>query len=271
MPLSRSHCRWLLVFCLLGPLCGSAAPTLTVAAGIDPAPWDRLLRKYVDERGLVAYAGWKSEAADLKALDDYLGRLAAVPTEPAKGDEEIAALINAYNAFTIRWILSNYPTESIRKLDNSWGQARWVVGGRTVSLDEIEHRNLRPLYGWRVHATIVCAARSCPPLQNTAFTAENLPRLTERAYRTWLARNDLNRYDPVARRLELSPIFKWFKEDFTGSGEPARIMADWGPAGLRPVFAREDLSIGYLDYHWGLNDQAGLGRDYGQSLWDRLR
>ncbi|MDE3084898.1 MAG: DUF547 domain-containing protein, partial [Verrucomicrobiota bacterium] len=141
----------------------AAAPTVEVPAGIDHAPWDTLLKKYVNDRGLVAYGPWKANAADLKTLDDYLARFAAPARPAASGNEEIASLINAYNAFTIRWILTNYPTESIRELDDSWGKARWNVGGRTVSLNEIEHKNLRPLYGWRVHATIVCAARSCPP------------------------------------------------------------------------------------------------------------
>lgn len=263
-------CSLLLGFLLLGPVRGSAAPTVTVAAGIDPAPWDALLKKYVDDRGLVAYAKWKANDADLRALDDYLARFAAPPSQAAKGDDEVASLINAYNAFTIRWILTNFPTESIRALDDSWGKARWQVGGRTVSLEEIEHKNLRPIHGWRVHAAIVCAARSCPPLQNTAFTTENLSRLTEQAYRAWLARDDLNHYDPASGRVAISPIFKWFKDDFTGEAQISRLLAQWGPEELRPFFKKGDFKTDYLDYHWGLNDQGGLGKDYTQSLWKRF-
>ena len=269
---SRHFFRGALLLALwgLGIVQMVAAPTVSVAAGIDHATWDTLLGKYVDARGLVAYAKWKADAADLKALDDYLARFAAAPATAAKGDEEIAAFINVYNAITIRWILTNYPTESIRTLDNSWSKARWTVGGRTVSLDEIEHKNLRPLYGWKVHATIVCAARSCPPLQNTAFTAANVAALTERAYRAWLARSDLNRFDPVAKRAEVSSIFKWFKDDFNGAGEILRLLAQWGPDKFKSFFQQGDFKIDYMDYHWGLNDQGGLGKDYSPSLWGRL-
>lgn len=269
---SRIFCRCILLLALLdlSAIRTIAAPTLTVAADIDHAAWDTLLGKYVDARGLVAYAKWKADAADVKALDDYLAHFAAAPGKAAGGDEEIAALINVYNAITIRWILTNYPTESIRALDNSWSKARWTVGGRTVSLDEIEHKNLRPLYGWKVHATIVCAARSCPPLQNTAFTAANLASLTERAYRAWLARSDLNHFDPGSNRAEISSIFKWFNDDFTGTGEIPRLLAQWGPDKFKSFFQKGDFKIDYLDYHWGLNDQAGLGRDYSPGLWSRL-
>jgi hypothetical protein len=140
---------------------------------------DELLRKHVNDQGLVAYATWKSNAADMSALDQFVNRYAAPARNPAQGVEEISALINADNACTIRWILQNYPTESIRDLDKSRAAARWKIGGRSVSLDEIEHKNLRSLYGWKTHATIGCAAHSCPPLRREAFTAANLDAWTD--------------------------------------------------------------------------------------------
>lgn len=247
---------------LLGGPPASAAPTAQVRAGIDHAPWDALLKKYVDERGLVGYARWRENAADQRALDDYLLQFAVLGGVAAAGDEEIASLINAYNAFTIRWILQNYPTESIRELDDSWSEPRWTVGGRAVSLDEIEHKNLRPLYGWRVHAAIVCAARSCPPLQRQAFTAANLRALTEAAYRAWLGRDDLNRYDAPAGRVQVSAIFKWFKDDFTGEAGLASLLARYGPERYHDFFVYGSFKVDYLDYNWGLNDQGGRGADY---------
>ena len=246
------------------------AADLNVPAGIDPAPWDALLKKYVDARGLVAYRQWKSSATDLKNLDDFIAAYAKTGEPVASGAEKIAALINAYNAITIRWILQNYPTESIRELDGSWDKARWNIGGATVSLDEIENKNLRPLYGWRVHATIVCAARSCPPLVNEAYTTPNLVTLTEQAYRGWLAREDLNQFDETAGAVRVSPIFKWFKSDFTGDGEPATVWEKFGPAKRQAFLARRNFSVDYLDYNWGLNDQGGRGRDYRPSIFKRL-
>lgn len=248
----------------------AAGPTLSVPADVDVDSWDRLLKAYVNEQGLVAYETWKNNAADLKTLDAFIAHYASSPEKPAKGTEEIAALINLYNAIAIRWILQNYPTESIRSLDDSFGGARWTVGGRAVSLDEIEHKNLRPLYGWKVHATIVCAARSCPPLQRDAYTAANLDALTAQAFRAWLGREDLNRFEPAAKRVALSPILKWFQGDFTGDGELPKMLARFGPEAHRAFLARGKFKVDYLDYNWGLNDQSGRGAHYRASLIDRV-
>ena len=247
-----------------------AAPTIRVPSGIDAAPWDALLKKHVNDRGLVAYEPWKNNPTDMAALDTFIGKFATATGKAAEGDAEIAALINAYNALTIRWILQNYPTESIRELDDSWGKARWQIGGRAVSLDEIEHKNLRPLYGWKVHATIVCAARSCPPLPREAYTETNLAALTGRAYRAWLGRDDLNRFDPGTKSVAVSPIFKWFKDDFAGAGALRQVLLEYGPAKSNDFIRRGDFSVGYLEYNWGLNDAGGRGADYRPSLFKRL-
>lgn len=260
----------LTAICFLAVGVMASAATVDVPAGIDPAPWDALLKKYVNDRGLVAYQAWKADAADLRKLDDFIAAYARAGGAPAAGAEQIAALINAYNAFTIRWILQNFPTESIRELDDSWTKARWTIGGRVVSLDEIENKNLRPLYGWKVHATIVCAARSCPPLQAEAYTAANLEALTERAYRAWLARNDLNQFDEAAGVARVSPIFKWFKSDFTGDGELAAVLERLAPTRDRVFLVGRNYKVEYLDYRWGLNDQSGRGTDYSPSLFKRL-
>lgn len=256
--------------CLLAGATVLTAGTIKVSAKINPTPWDTLLKKYVDPQGLVNYSQWKADATDIRKLDDFIAAYAKSDGPAASGEEEIAALINAYNAITIRWILQNYPTESIRELDGSWDKARWNIGGRTVSLDEIEHKNLRPLFGWRVHATIVCAARSCPPLLNEAYTAANLRSLTDRAYRVWLAREDLNQFDEASGVVRVSPIFKWFKSDFTGEGEPAVVFEKFGPANRRTFLAGRKFKVDYLDYNWGLNDQGKHGRDYSPGFFKRL-
>src|SRR5205823_12268294 len=84
-----------------------------VRSGINHDQFDRLLKKYVNEQGLVNYGAWKQNAADLAALDDYLMQFAAKIDNPAQASEKAASLANAYNAFVLRWIVSNYPTESI--------------------------------------------------------------------------------------------------------------------------------------------------------------
>jgi hypothetical protein len=250
----------------------ASAANVEVRAGLDHAEWSRLLRAYVDERGLVDYAGWKASRDGRDALDAYLRRLAAAPETPAGGADRAASLINAYNALTISWVLANYPTPSIRALPDSFTAARHALGGRRVSLDQIEHQALRPQVGYRVHAALVCAARSCPPLPREAFTAPALDRQLDAAMERWLARGDLNRFDAATGRASVSSIFRWFADDFDKAGGLARVLGRHGPPPARALAERRDLRVEHLDYDWALNDQrpaAAYGRL--RLFWDRVR
>jgi hypothetical protein len=241
-------------------LSAMAAP-VDVPRGIDHEPFEQLLKKFVDERGRVNYAAWKKSAADLKILRDYLAQFEK-DGPFAEGNEKTASLINAYNALTISWILENYPTPSIQSLKNSFNGARHNVGGRLVSLDEIEHDTLRPLAGFRAHAALVCAARSCPPLAREAFRADKLDAQLDERMRVWLAREDLNRFVPRENRAEISPIFRWFSDDFEKAGGVRNVLVQYGPEKFSE-FLQSDYKISHLSYHWGLNDQSKLGEDYG--------
>lgn len=218
-----------------------AAP-VEVPPGVDSAPLDALLAKYVNERGLVHYRAWNESAADRAALRDWLAKLTGTG---AAGDDQTATLINAYNALTIQWILDNYPVKTIKATPNPWGAKRHRVGDRLVSLDEIEHDTLRPRAGYRIHAVLVCAARSCPPLRNRAFTANGLDAQLDERFRVWLARQDLNSFDPAKGRAELSKIFSWYAKDFPDL--PA-ILRRYAPVA-------GDFKISYRGYNWSLNEQ----------------
>src|SRR5438552_13632817 len=243
-----------------------------VPAGIHHDEFDRLLKKYVNDRGLVNYGVWKKETADLSALDEYLRQFAAKTHAPAQGNEKAATLVNAYNALVIRWILSNYPTESIQQLKDSFSAKRNDMDGRKVALDDIEHGTLRPLIRYRAHAALVCAARSCPPLQHFAYTAEKFDEQGDTAYRAWLARQDLNKFLPKEQKVEISSIFKWFKPDFDEAGGTPKILGHYAPESVREFAASGNYDIKYLPYNWGLNDQGPHGRHYSQAqlLLDKI-
>src|SRR5262245_58387808 len=177
---------------------------VTVPPNVSHQAWGALLKKYVSDRGLVAYADWKKNQTDLAVLDSYLRQFAEKPQTPASANDAAASLINLYNATCIRWILTNYPVESIMGLKDSFGAKRHDIGGRKASLDDIEHGTLRPLLGYRVHAVLVCAARSCPPLQRFAYMPPQLDAQIDSAYRAWLAREDLNRFLPNQQKVEIS-------------------------------------------------------------------
>ncbi len=239
--------------------------TVAFPAGIHHEAWDALVKKYVNEKGLVAYAKWKANAADQKALADYLAQFGAKPEPAAKGDELAASGINAYNAFAIHTILENYPVESIHKISGVFENRAHLIGGKKVALNDIEHGTMRPLLGYRAHAALVCCARSCPPLRRFAYTAAGLDGQIEVAYTNWLAREDLNKYEPDKNQVEISSIFKWFKEDFEAAGGVPKILGMYGPLAQRPFLAKGGYKIENLPYHWGLNDQSALGKDYSKS------
>ena len=238
-----------LLFCLQVTALGVDVPS-----GIDHASYDRLLKKYVNGEGLVAYGKWKESAEDRKTLDDYVAQFSGKGAA-ANGSERHASLINAYNSLVLKWILDNYPTESIWALKSSFKTKRHQVGGTSVSLDDIENGALRPEFGYRTHAVLVCAARSCPPLQTSAYTAGQLDEQVARAYRAWLGRADLNEFSAEKNEASISSIFKWFKGDFEKGGGVKSVIAKYGPASAQTVMKKPDSKLTYKTYNWGLNDQ----------------
>jgi Protein of unknown function, DUF547 len=244
---------------------GQTGENVDVRSGIDHTEFDRLLKKYVNEQGLVNYGAWKENQEDLSTLDNYLKQFAAEIGNPAQGNEKAATLVNSYNAFMLQWILSHYPTESVWSLKDTFTAKRNEIGGREVSLDDIEHGTLRPLIGYRAHAVLVCAARSCPPLQRFAYTAEKFDEQDDQAFRAWLAREDLNKFLPSQKRVEISSVFKWFKSDFDKAAGISSILERYGPPSVREFAASAKYDIKYIPYNWGLNDQGPHGRNYSQA------
>jgi len=255
----------------LTPMLPAANP-VTVPSGLSHTAWNQLVQKYVDEKGLVAYGKWQADSADRQKLEDYLAQFAPAPEQPAQGNEAAASLINLYNALTVSVIFENYPLDSIQTLSKPFATKRLKVGGQMISLNDIEHNTLRPQIGYRAHSVLVCAARSCPPLQREAYGAENLDSRIADAYRAWLARPDLNEFLPAENAAKISSIFSWFEEDFVQAGGVRKILAEYGPADQKEFLSGKGYEISYLPYNWGLNDQGEEGRSYSRIrlLWDRI-
>jgi hypothetical protein len=229
---------------------------LFAAAALDHSVWDGLLSKYVTEQSRVDYSRWKQE--DIPALDRYLAQLAAPWPKPMPPGEEKAALLNAYNALTIRWILAHYPTPSIWKTKKPFSEARHTLNGAKVSLEMIETK-LRQMGDPRIHAALVCAARGCPPLRREAYRGDRIDAQLEANTRQWLANRDWNRFQPETRTAEVSMIFKWYAKDFQDNGVEG-FLAKYAPGGRGTL---EGVKMTYRKYHWGLNDSGKLGEDYG--------
>ena len=245
---------------------------VSVPHGVDHGKFDALLKKYVNDQGLVNYTAWKADADDVAALDAYLKEFAPKPGKPAEGSERAAALANAYNAGVLSWILQNYPTESVWETKDPFTAKRYTVGGEQVSLNDIENGALRPQIGLEAHSILVCAARSCPPLQKTAYTAAGFEGQNARAYRVWLDRPDLNEFDAAKKKVAISSIFKWYKEDFDKAGGVKKVLAEKAPEKDHAFLAGGDYDVSYLSYNWGLNDQGEHGHNYSKAnlIIDRI-
>ncbi|MFN4261652.1 MAG: DUF547 domain-containing protein [Gemmataceae bacterium] len=251
----------------VGKPCGeSNRPSL---AEVAHAPFTALLQKYVDDKGLVAYAKWKASVADTQALDDYLTRAGCVDLKkPAPKAAQVAFWVNVYNALTLKGILREYPIKSIRDRTsrlggyNIWKDLLLWVDNKTYSLDDIEHQILRKMSEPRVHAALVCGAKGCPPLSNKAYTATGLDaELTANGQR-FFARPDSFRADPGKREVHLTPLLKWYGQDFgPTTADQLRALRPLLPeSGATGLVDNPDVRVRFLDYDWGLNDQQPPSR-----------
>lgn len=227
--------------------------------------WNTLLGRYVNAQGFVDYKGWKASTGDMQLLDQYLAHLSRASTSAkATRAGQLAFWINAYNAVTVRGILREYPTSSIRNHTakligyNIWDDLLLNVGGQSYSLNQIEHELLRKMGEPRIHFAIVCASRGCPRLLNAAYTPDALDsQLTTNASAFFADPQNLS-YDKAQRSLKVSSILDWFGEDFGATqAEQIKRIAPYLPDDAsKDLAASGTARVGYLDYDWSLNDQA---------------
>jgi hypothetical protein len=232
---------------------------------ISHAAWNDLLGRYVDDAGFVNYRAWKASTADTAALDRYLDALShASAAARATGEGQLAFWINAYNAVTVKGILREYPTTSIRNHTakvfgyNVWEDLLLVVGGKTYSLSQIEHEVLRSMGEPRIHFAIVCASRGCPRLLNRAYTADRLEQQLSENARDFLAKSSNFQYDVGAKTIKISSIMDWFATDFgKTSAEQLKYLSPYLPDQVARKLASSGAArVSYLEYDWSLNDQA---------------
>lgn len=230
------------------------------ARAFDHAGFDALLRAHV-RAGLVDYDAFARDPRFERYLDD----LAAFDPASLPRADALAFWIDAYNAYTIALIVSHDERASIRNINRSFGLAlkgpwreRLVrVGGRTYSLDEVEHGIIRPRFAEpRIHFALVCAALGCPPLRSEAYRGEVLEAQLEEQTRRFLRdAPDRNRVDVARRRVELSRIFDWYGEDFGGSAAAiGRFVGRYFPPGPeRALLESGRFELSFTRYDWALN------------------
>jgi hypothetical protein len=257
------------------------APTLTLAAPkaelwsdwqahdpesslqVDHTPWDAFLATYLSLGPIgvnrLAYAAVTNK--DKAALDAYIKELAATPVSRLSKEEQLPYWINLYNALTVQVVLDHFPVASITDIDISpglfsfgpWDKKLLRIEGREVSLNDIEHRILRPIWkDPRLHYAVNCASLGCPNLREKAFTRENTEEMLDLG--AWEYVNHPRGVAVKKGKLVVSSIYHWFKEDFGGTGQG---VVDHLRRHASPQWQdRLEKFDGYDDHHydWTINE-----------------
>lgn len=196
-------------------------------ATVDHVDWDLILQRYVNTghpSGVYRFKYSSVSPKDHQALKNYLEKMQAVAVSGLNRQEQKAYWINLYNALTVDVILDHYPVKSIRDIDLSpgffsngpWDAKLLKIEGEDISLNDIEHRILRPVWkDNRIHYVVNCASLGCPNLQPQAFTPQNLEMLLEKAAREFINHSRGVSFD--RNRLQVSSIYFWFQKDFGDS------------------------------------------------------
>jgi len=239
----------------------------------DYADYAEVLKAYVDENGMVDYQQLKARPQRLSA---YVKAIATLPRPRYLTWDDrakIAFWLNAYNGLTLKAIIDNYPIKasflksriypknSIRQIPGIWDKIKFTVMGRQVLRVEFNEP--------RIHMAMVCAALGCPPLRNEPYLGSRLDEQLDDQTRNFLGHRQKLRIDRGKGLVYLSPIFKWFKNDFVRTGASAGNVGRHGKemSSVLSFIARYldeadgryvragDFKVKYLDYDWSLNEQ----------------
>jgi hypothetical protein len=181
-------------------------------------------------------------------------------------DQKKAFWINIYNAYT-QIILSKNP-DQYKKRSRFFGSRQIIIAGRRLSLDDIEHGILRhskikwslgyfnklfpssfekenrvEKLDYRIHFSLNCGAKSCPPI--AFYKPEQLNKQLDMATRVYLKGEA--EYKEAANDVYLPALMSWFRRDFGGKKKMNTLLTDLSiiPAGKNP-------SVHFKKYDWNL-------------------
>ncbi|MBS1912610.1 MAG: DUF547 domain-containing protein [Bacteroidetes bacterium] len=234
------------------------------------APYEHLLSKYVDQEGLVDYAGMRQDTA----LGRFVSMLStAVPSEMPSKRDQLAFWINTYNALTIKLIADNYPVSSITDIaggltgsvvpgaKSPWELTVVSIEGQRLTLKEIEDDYVKKLGDERVCFALHRASLDSPQLARHAFTADNLDQLLNEGRRNFLSNHKANFIKDG--RLYLSKIFEWYAGEISArAGSLSDYLAACWPDSTEAALIAQLPSdkVEFLDYNWKLDSHRAPSR-----------
>jgi hypothetical protein len=189
--------------------------------------------------------GLKQELDNLKAYTQLLSVNA--PKNTDSKNKKLAFWINVYNAFTLLLVTENYPIKSIKDLyDGKPWDVQWIeIGANNYSLNNIENGIIRPMFGdARIHFAVNCAAKSCPPLLNKAYTESNVNYLLDQQTNKFINNREYNILS--SNPIQISKIFDWYLQDF---GEIIPYLNRYSEYNLE-----SNVAVEYMLYDWSLNE-----------------
>lgn len=277
MNLLKKTLLFLLPLVIISTSCSPSPPQAQLpeasSVATEPFRYDAyaaLLSQYVDEKGLVDYAGLQAESDALRAFNQSLGQVSPATFRAWSEADQIAFLINAYNAFTLQSIIDQTPIKaSIRDIPGVWRIRKFELAGESKTLDNIEHQTLRKHYEEpRIHAAVNCSAISCPVLRTEPYTGEKLDAQLEEQVQRWLTSPEGLQIDRDNNTVYLSQIFDWFGEDwstnyaveagFSGNDKERAVLnfvSQYVSSEDRDYLQKGGYQVKYLDYNWALNQQ----------------
>ena len=209
--------------------------------------WEVLLQKHVSSDGQVNYEGFKKDSSKFNEFLRIISKT-RINSSWSKRDK-MAFWINAYNAYTVKLIINNYPTKSIKSIKGPWKTKFFSINGTPMSLGEIEHKILRNFGDPRIHFAINCASASCPRLIQVPFKASNLERLLERQTKEFINNPFYNTITEYT--VNVSKLFDWYKKDFKeDSGTVTNFINKYSD-----VNVKDQEEKGYKAYDWSLNSK----------------
>jgi len=232
---------------------------------IDHVDWDLILQRYVTtthSSGINRFQYSSVSEEDRKILRGYLRKMQAVEVSSLNLSEQKAFWINLYNGLTVNVVLEHYRVKSIRDIDISpgifsngpWDAKLLTIEGQDLSLNDIEHRILRPIWrDNRVHYALNCASIGCPNIQPKAYTSQDLEQMLEKAAHEFI--NHLRGVSFAGNRLMVSSIYFWFKADFGNSekGIIRHLKKYLSPENTEKLNTLHNINIAH-QYDWSLNE-----------------
>lgn len=215
------------------------------AQNFDYKNYNQFLLNYVSEKGNVNYDKIKTNKAELDAIIKQFEKKPI--TDKWTKNEELAFWINVYNVFTLKLVIDNYPTKSIKDIDDAWDKKIVSSGKGKISLSDVEHKILRKMNEPRIHFAINCASFSCPNLLNEAYLPETLEKQLEQATKSFI--NDKTKNAITKNEIKISQIFNWFAGDFKTKNSS---LIDFINT-YSTIKIDKKAKVKYLDYNWNLN------------------